>query len=239
VSAELDRILASGQPYFIPEDQDAGFLQANQGNIYFKHFGDIVRSIQRTPLTILEIGSWAGNSLHAWDQAAGGTAQLIAVDSWSEYIPESTIMQDALRSGEIKQLFWHNMRTSGIVNRLFVLEGKSRDILPTLAADSVDIVFIDGDHRYAYVKDDILLSMRLVRDGGVMCGDDMWKQMDDIRDKEHCLKAVLDGLQHTIDSDNVGYHPGVATAVNEVFGPVTVLDRMWAVQKRDGIWCNL
>jgi Methyltransferase domain len=229
--ADLQQILESGQPYFGPAIGDDAFLRANQGDSYFKHFAELIEYIGRSPLTILEIGSWAGNSLYAWELASGGTAHFVVIDPWIDYIPDSSTMTDALRSGDIERLFWHNMRTTGIVDRLQVLKEKSQNILPTLKTNSIDIVFIDGDHRYEYVRADIINSIPLIRKNGILCGDDLHKQFNEVVDHDRRVKALNEGLQCIIDADEKMYHPGITTAVHEIFGHVTVYDnRLWVVK---------
>ncbi len=136
---ELEQILASGQPYF------GAAFQANQGSAYFPYLKNIVKSIPRRPLTILEIGSWAGNSLNAWNDASDKTANFIVIDTWAEYISDA-VMTHAARTGDIEKLFWHNMKTIGVTDRMLVYKGTSHEILPTLPDNSVDIVFIDRWH---------------------------------------------------------------------------------------------
>jgi hypothetical protein len=44
--------------------------------------------------------------------------------------------------------------------------------LRDLADGSLDWIYIDGNHRYEYVKDELARSLDLVRPGGVIAGDD-------------------------------------------------------------------
>jgi hypothetical protein len=68
-----------------------------------------------------------------------------------------------------------------------------------------DLVFIDADHAYESVVDDIRCWRRLVRRGGVLCGHDYYG----------------DGARH----------PGVKRAVDKVLGPVEVLPRtVWVTR---------
>ena len=51
--------------------------------------------------------------------------------------------------------------------------------------DSVDLAFIDGDHRYEPVRDDLVAWWPKLRAGGIFCGDDyLWpgvkKAVDDL-----------------------------------------------------------
>lgn len=65
-------------------------------------------------------------------------------------------------------------------------------------------VFIDGDHRYAHVKDDIHFALAHITENAVICGHDY---NSPVYDEAH------------VDQDYVnGVHHGVTKAVNELFG---------------------
>ncbi len=235
----LDEILSSGKPYF------GDFLIAEQGPYedYAPYFGKLVDLVAYRPLTILEIGSWAGGSLNAWDQQASDyRTKFIVIDQWAPYLndPESEchqVIDQAARSGQAEKLFWHNVKTLRIDKRLRVYKASSRQVLPQLANDSVDIAFIDGDHRYGVVKLDILETMPLVREGGVICGDDLQIKFSDISDdKQDEHYGYIQSNRPNAHLSGVFYHPGVTQAVAEIFGTVSTSGRVWAMQKVGGFW---
>ncbi len=184
----------------------------------FSHFPRLVNlaRISMQPLTILEVGSYTGSSLIAWDEASEKSANLIVIDSWRQYDVDITnsaaAMYDAsLRFGKAEKMFWRNAEAAGLCSRLTVHKGDSRQLLPMLRetlAGKVDLVFIDGDHRYDYVKMDIDNSKPLIREEGILCGDD------------YCTDE----------------YPGVTKAVVEIFGPIWGRDGIWAVQKVKDDW---
>lgn len=55
---------------------------------------------------------------------------------------------------------------------LRVLKGKSADILSTFPDNSLDMVYLDGDHSYAGVKTDLHAAFPKVRPGGWIMGHD-------------------------------------------------------------------
>jgi predicted O-methyltransferase YrrM len=240
--AEYRDALASGRPYF------GAVCQADQGHIHFRCFPAVVEAVRRTrrdagPLSILEIGSWAGASLVAWDRAAQGNVMLYAVDTWQPYIDEQNSYCDMMRrvaeSGEIRRLFDHNMRVCGLEPRLTVHCGISRDILAQLAP-GFDIIYIDGDHRYPAVRGDIVMSMPLIRDGGILCGDDLDSQVWQLPADEH-QEVLARYTDAGVTRSGISYHAGVAQAVHDFFGPVTTHGgRFWAVQKHPALqsWCD-
>ena len=66
------------------------------------------------------------------------------------------------------------------------------------------MIFIDAGHSYEEVKQDILAWRPLLREGGILCGHDLYK----------------DGP----------YHPGVKQAVDELIVNYTVTGTIWVAQ---------
>lgn len=98
--------------------------------------------------------------------------------------------------------------------------GSSTVILPTMLAQSYDLIYLDGDHRYPVVEQDCRQARRLITSGGVICGDDLERVLTTpalVEDAEaHCHEDCIDG-----------YHPGVSLAVHRVFGTVGMQDGFW------------
>jgi hypothetical protein len=53
-----------------------------------------------------------------------------------------------------------------------VLRGTAAEMMPTIEDESLDFVYIDGDHRYEGVKVDLELAYQKVAPGGVIAVDD-------------------------------------------------------------------
>jgi predicted O-methyltransferase YrrM len=66
----------------------------------------------------------------------------------------------------------HNLELSGASDRVTMLVGPSQIELRKLAAGSFDVVYIDGSHAAQDVLEDLVLSWRLLRPGGLMILDD-------------------------------------------------------------------
>ena len=72
-----------------------------------------------------------------------------------------------------------------------IRKGFSADVLSDFPDGYFDWVYIDGNHLYDFVKEDIEISYRKVRDGGVIAGDDFhWKRDG----RRHVKEAVMDAL---------------------------------------------
>lgn len=199
-------------------------------------------------LSILEIGSWAGNSAVLWGDAIkknNGVGTVFCVDPWEPYLKSSDkekvnvatlIMDRALAKGKIFKLFLHNIKSSNLSNMVFPIKGSSSDILPLLKDRSFDVIYVDGDHSYSGIMKDLQRATSLLAPGGVLCGDDLDLQADQI-DKEFSeihkeRNIIIDPKTKKI------FHPGVCLAVADFFkGPVSSYSGFWAMRsKGDAQW---
>lgn len=59
-------------------------------------------------------------------------------------------------------------------NRATLFREDSINYTKKLGDNSCQLVFLDGDHRYEYVKNEIAIWWDKISPGGVLCGDDFW-----------------------------------------------------------------
>lgn len=195
-------------------------------------------------LDVLEVGSWCGASALAWGEAiarhlSGGS--ITCVDPWQPYIdlganPDALnhTMNELLATRDVYEVFRSNMTFLPACVALDVRRGDSKTVLPTLARESYDLIYIDGDHTYEVVRTDLANAAPLLRDGGILCGDDLEVQLHD------CDPGRLEsgtGLERLWDEQTASFlYPGVTRAVGEAFGPVSCWDGFWAMQKAGDCW---
>jgi predicted O-methyltransferase YrrM len=200
---------------------------------------------KKKPLDILEIGSWYGASALSWAQGLKlhnkGQGSVTCVDGWQPFFDKSlhkdevyVEMEKALASDEAYNIFRHNISTIAPTIKRQHLRGVSDNILPLLREKSFDVVFIDADHTYKPVKKDILLSMPLVKEGGIICGDDLNLQYGQVDKKFAKASKELDFTKDPKTGRN--FHPGVTLAVNEIFGEVSMWGGFWAMQRKGKTW---
>lgn len=109
-----------------------------------------------------------------------------------------------------------------------IMRGHSAHVLRLLNEGSFDFVYVDGSHYYSDVKADIGLAKRLVRDGGILCGDDL--ERDPYPFLVEYARECLD--QDCVTLEGGGYfHPGVMLAVHEEVGDVSNFSGFWACRK--------
>ena len=205
----------------------------DMGSRPHRHFGEAAARLHACGVDapqVLEIGSWTGASLAAWDATFAGRAKFVAVDRWEPYplrgdsnFPYSAV-NDQLASGEARREF--NARVAGMVDRVEIVVEDSRAALVRFAGEHrlFDLVYVDGDHRLDAARADIAGALLILRRGGVVCGDDLEHQLCEIEDLDRHDTAAASGLDY-VD----GYHPGVTQAVGELFGRVWCRNGFWMV----------
>ena len=89
----------------------------------------------------------------------GENSRLICVEPFEQY-------QDQERN------FDHNIRVAGSTDKIVKLRGRSQQVLPFLAQESFDFVYVDGSHLALDVLQDAAMCWRLIRPGGILVFDD-------------------------------------------------------------------
>lgn len=149
---------------------------------------------------IVEFGSLLGRSTRALADNAINGARIWAVDPWNvEMIAEDGQPLHQVNT-YVMPAFLFNLDDHIKVGRVIPVrmfsQGFNLDI-------PVDMVFLDGDHRYKAVVKDIKKALSLLCEGGLICGHDY----------EHPT------------------WPGVKQAVDELLKDVQIEDTIWWTQK--------
>jgi hypothetical protein len=204
------------------------------------------RAHRGEPCSILEIGSWTGGSAITWATALdelGAEGKVVCIDKWDVDFDATGNVADvykemtrAASSGEAEKLFWHNIRAAGVEPRIVLLRGFTQEVLPLLEPRYFSIVFVDGSHNYQDVLHDIRYATDLVRDAGVVCGDDLEVQRHECSETALHRGIALNTDYQVDERTSQWYHPGVTAAVGELLGPVSVWEGFWAVERRDNTW---
>lgn len=110
-------------------------------------------------LSYLEIGVWEGRSFF-W-----------VLDHILTH-PSSRAIAIDIFTGAEEQRFLDNLRRSGHASQINVIKGYSQQKLRELQLNSIDLIYIDGDHRSKGVIMDAVLSWDLLKEGGILIFDD-------------------------------------------------------------------
>lgn len=118
--------------------------------------------------SIVEIGSFRGRSTIILATAADGGAEVVAVDphAGGDRGPQE-IAPEAQRGDEDYRLFHDNLRAAGVDDAVRHVRLASEDALAEVPA-AIDVLYVDGAHRYAPARDDIARYGARVRSGGAL-----------------------------------------------------------------------
>lgn len=187
-------------------------------------------------LSILEIGSYMGASLLTWANAVerlhGGTATVVCVDPWGlggtapQYQDATAV---ALTSNQAYEVFLHNASLVPECVAVRHIRDLSENALPPLRDGIFDIVYVDGCHYYREALFDMSEGRRLLKAGGILCGDDLELQPAEC-DLEYARQHTRDDFVRDPRSGRE-FHPGVTLAVHELFGRVSSYSGFWAMRK--------
>jgi predicted O-methyltransferase YrrM len=156
----------------------------------------LISSNAKDCMVAYEVGSWTGMSSCLIGQTIkpyGGKLFCIdnfkgCKDTWQEGMPD------------IKRTLESNLEKFGV--SATVIDDDSVKASNLFSDRSADIVFIDADHKYSSVKNDILAWMPKVKKGGIICG--------------HDLNTIYYDEKYVEDDCVGGIHHGVAKAVLEI-----------------------
>jgi hypothetical protein len=194
--------------------------------------------VRRPGMVALEVGSWVGNGstrvLVEGLRAVGGT--LYCVDTWEGSDNVRHHAERHERHGDLFTVFADNVSRYGgrrVVRPL---------VKPSVAASrlfpdgSLDLVFIDGNHGYSHVKQDVLAWLPKVSASGVLCGHDCDARYADL---DPALRHAIEGRceEDVFENDRYpgprAFHGGVVKAVHEIFGGRA---RLWFERERSTVW---
>lgn len=146
---------------------------------------------------IIEVGCYKGRSTRAIADNCNG-AKVYAVDPYhGNYLYDDGRVFKSM-DDKIMNQFYHNLKdhlTSGKVTH----HRETLDSFVKNLEEKPDFIFLDGDHRYDEVMNDIRNSLKVLSNGGILSGHD-YTHKD---------------------------WPGVKKAVSEIFGKVNLVDSIW------------
>lgn len=154
----------------------------------------VCRRLRRNSV-VLEVGTLFGMGSSKIILSSPNVARLYCVEPFFADAPDYDKGREYDNLGKtMRALDEHGKRAVLIV-------AESIQAAPMFADGSLDMVFIDGDHRYSRASRDIDLWWPKLRRGGMMCGDDMdaddWDEahieIDYMEQKHHgVIKAVVE-----------------------------------------------
>lgn len=186
----------------------------------------LIRKYMKDGMVAYEIGAWTGMSTCCLGKAVKechGT--LTTIDNFGGSSDDQALIVSKVN---VREILEKNLKRFGVNDVVTILERDS-DKCDDIPEESIDFLFIDGDHRYTQFKKDIRNWYPKVKTGGVISGHDCngnsWKE-------EYLEK----------DAERIGtnaIHHGVNKVLMEEFGDKVglfvkdrkMLSSIWVVEK--------
>jgi predicted O-methyltransferase YrrM len=176
--------------------------------------------------TIVEIGSWlgTGSTQILLDHVKRHGGRLYCVDTW-QGSPAVQGHVDMLATYDVYQSFVENVRRAGGEACVEPYLMSSTDAASQFSDASVDLVFVDGDHKYDAVRSDIKMWLPKIKVGGIICGHDCETRVT--ADNRNALMQACNADHMDGRATFPVWHAGVIMAVDEAFYGRA---RLWAEQ---------
>lgn len=125
----------------------------------------------------VEVGCWLGRSttcLAEHAKEAGYKPTIYAVDTWqgSDEDAHRKYIHDVGGPDKLYDEFIRNIDEAKVRDFIIPMRYHSVDAAKLFDNESIDFVFIDGDHHYDSVKEDIAAWLPKVKRGGTIAGHD-------------------------------------------------------------------
>jgi hypothetical protein len=166
-----------------------------------------------------EIGSWLGQgSTQIFLEMLRGHpgSSVLFIDTWRGS-PSAARHQEIVNQFDVFGTFRANVEKAKSPVVANALMATSLEAARIVADGSFDLVFIDADHSYNSVREDIAAWRSKVRPGGILCGHDC-----ETRVTPELRQRLMDNRdKDTIPGEGTPFvhvHPGSALAVHEAFG---------------------
>jgi len=171
------------------------------------------------------------------------------VDAWKPYASKldlkssvlsrdmDTMSTDAYLSTLVNVRKFENDQIESDI-KIQIVRSDSSTFLPLLSENTFDFIYIDGDHKYNKVKNDLIHAKRLInKEYGVICGDDLEILPTDELIKLSENHKETDFLNMKSKNLDYSFHPGVLLAIAEEFGTVSMLNGFWWIVCRKNEFC--
>jgi predicted O-methyltransferase YrrM len=144
-------------------------LSTKQGNI-------ISKLLKNKPHSVgAEIGVWTGAFAFEMLDKLSNLKKYYCVDKWEHYDDFSAILKPGGKMAtcnfdDVYCNFKKKAKKYG--NKIIIYRMTSVDAVKVVPNNSLDFVFIDANHAYEYIKEDVKLWTPKVKKGGLISGHD-------------------------------------------------------------------
>ncbi len=162
---------------------------------------------------------------------------LYGVDSYKQHPHASYAYHAAIRNWNPKSLnMWKQQCLKRMEGRNFtLLQNFTEDAVRDLKDNSLDFIYLDADHSYDFVMQDIILLGRKVKKGGIISGHDYFNDNDTSKRRAKIIQAIDDytnvhGIKFYVTGEN---HNEYKWKNNGDYYP------SWFFVKLEDVWPNV
>jgi predicted O-methyltransferase YrrM len=129
----------------------------------------LIQDLSKDITSMVEIGSYQGESTIIFYENIPNLKYLHAVDPWVNGYSPGDVCSDDYSMDIVESNF--DIRTYGLCN-IFKHKATSYEFSKQVEDNSIDFVYIDGDHTYENCKTDLTIWLPKIKKGGVIAGHD-------------------------------------------------------------------
>jgi len=135
--------------------------------------GNLLRNLgaKTKPLTMVEVGVGWGNTARTMLKAFPKLSYHM-VDPWKEFPVKKGGGFDAAKGRSLKEKAYKLLDSQIKLGRCKIHNVTSEEGVKLFEPESMDLIFIDADHRYEFVNCDVNSWWPIVKPGGILSGHD-------------------------------------------------------------------
>lgn len=176
----IDAIRQKGKPFQIPD------CSRDELPEFFKHMGYKVGA---------EIGVYAGDYTEKFCQAG---IEMYAIDPWTAYSGMGRTFQTQSTMDEIYQMAHKRLSKYDCVH---IVKMESMKAVRKFDDNSLDFVYIDGNHDFRHVAEDLYEWSKKVRSGGAISGHDYYRSSANAKNVVIHVEPIVDAYVEMFDID--------------------------------------
>ena len=139
-----------------------------------------ISKIRKKKLVIAEIGVWKGAFCKFMLKRCGHSiSKYYLIDPWrhlDEWNKPYNIINDKFE--KIYKKLMKELENTGKMNKIRILRGTTSEVIDKIKDSELDLIYIDGDHTFNGITNDLKLCIPKVSKNGIVGGDDFVDKID-------------------------------------------------------------
>ncbi len=182
----------------------------------------LIQKNKKRGMRVAEIGCWTGTSTVALATIAKSVKGKVFAIDWFKSNPQTNIERTGYYYN-IRNIFDENMMEQKLTESIKVIPKSSIETSLDFPDNYFDFIFIDADHRYSQIKQDLIAWYPKLKKGGIFSGHDCDVSLQEYNNLSLDYK----------EKDCILIHIGVIQALRELHPDVQVAgkSKIWWKKK--------